>query len=48
MRPGLRAIAAGAFDDAHWFSIDAHIWTRSARPDMCYPEGVDLHEQALG
>ncbi|MCB1741997.1 MAG: GFA family protein [Gammaproteobacteria bacterium] len=47
MRPGLRAIAGGTFDDPNWFSIEAHIWTRSARTDMCFPDDVPVHDQAL-
>ena len=47
MRPGLRAIAGGTFDDPQWFQIEAHIWTRSARDDMRYPEDMPVHEQAL-
>lgn len=47
MRPGLRAIAGGAFDDPDWYTIEAHIWTRSARSDMAYPEGMAVHAQAL-
>ncbi|MDH3452880.1 MAG: GFA family protein [Gammaproteobacteria bacterium] len=47
MRPGLRAIAGGSFDDPDWYRIEAHIWTRSARSDMCYPDDLPLHEQAL-
>jgi len=48
MRPGLRAIAAGALDDPASFYVDAHIWTRSARPDMRYPDDMPTHEKALG
>ena len=47
MRPGLRAIAGGSLDDPNGYTIAAHIWTRSARPDMCYPDHVEIHEQAL-
>lgn len=47
MRPGLRAIAGGSFDDPSWFTIESHIWTGSARPDMCYPPGMPAHERAL-
>ncbi len=47
MRPGLRAIAGGSFDDPDWFKLDAHIWTQSARSDMCYPEGMATFPQAL-
>jgi len=47
MRPGLRAIAGGAYDDPNWYAIEAHIWTRSARSDMCYAQNMKVHEEAL-
>ena len=47
MRPGVRGIAGGNFDNPDWFSIDAHIWTSSARSDAVYPDSVTVHEQAL-
>lgn len=47
MRPGLRSIAGGSFDDPNWFDVAAHIWTRSARADMCYPEGMKICEEVL-
>ncbi len=47
MRPGVRGVAGGNYDDPDWFKITAHIWTESARPDMCYPESVEIHEKAL-
>lgn len=47
MRPGLRAIAGGSFDEPGWYTIEAHIWTRSARPDMSYPEGMPVYPEAL-
>ena len=47
MRPGLRAIAGGNYDDANWFDIQAHIWTSSSREDMVFPDAVDIHERAL-
>ena len=47
MRPGLRAIAGGAYDHPDWFTVEAHIWSRSARADMCYPEAVPVHPGAL-
>lgn len=47
MRPGMRAIAGGSYDDPSWFEIAAHIWTRSARPDMCYPENMHVCEEGL-
>jgi len=47
MRPGLRAIAGGTYDDPDWYQVQYHIWTRSARPDMCYPDGVTICEKAI-
>ena len=47
MRPGMRAIAGGSYDDPNWFELAAHIWTRSARSDMCYPENMKVCEEAL-
>ena len=47
LRPGLRAIAGGTYDDPSWFDIQAHIWTQSARTDMCYPDHVAVFEKAL-
>jgi len=47
MRPGVIGVAGGTYDHPGWFEISAHIWTRSARPDMCYPQGMATHEKAL-
>jgi len=47
MRPGLRAIAGGSYDNPDWYSLEAHIWARSARSDMCYPKDMKVCEQAL-
>jgi hypothetical protein len=47
LRPGLRAVAGGTFDDPDWYDVQYHIWTRSARKDMCYPENMPRFEQAL-
>jgi hypothetical protein len=47
MRPGVRGIAGGSFDDPNWFNVDVHIWTRSARPDMRYPGDIELHEKSI-
>lgn len=47
MRPGLRAIAGGSFDNPNWYEVEAHIWTRSARDDMCYPDSMHTCEKAL-
>jgi len=47
MRPGIRGIAGGNYDDPNWFEITDHIWTEDARPDMRYPDSVEIHEKAL-
>lgn len=47
MRPGLRAIAGGSYDNPDWYKLEAHIWTRSARTDMCFPDGMAVCETAL-
>lgn len=47
LRPGVRGVAAGTFDDPNWYDIDTHIWTRSARKDMCFPDDMPVHEKAL-
>jgi hypothetical protein len=47
MRPGWRAISGGTFDDPQWFDVNAHIWARSARRDMCFPDTIPTYEQAL-
>lgn len=46
-RPGLLAIAGGSFDNPDWYRIEAHIWTRSARSDIQYPEGMHVCEEVL-
>lgn len=46
LRPGLRAIAGGTYDNPEWFDIDCHIWTQSARKDMCYPGEMLRFERA--
>lgn len=45
LRPGLRAIAAGTFDDPDWFVIDRHIWIQSKRPWVSIPAGVATYAQ---
>ncbi len=45
IRPGIRTIAAGTFDDPGWFTIDRHIWARSKRPWVSIPAGVAVYEQ---
>ncbi len=47
LRPGVRGIAGGNYDNPNWFDIQAHIWTESARPDMQYPDSVVVHEKAI-
>lgn len=47
MRPGWRAIAGGMYDDPDWFKLEAHIWTRSARSDMRYPDDMHCCEEAF-
>ena len=48
MRPGLRSIAAGTFDDPGWLRINRHIWTRSARSWVSIPSGAESFPQAGG
>ncbi len=45
IRPGMRTIAAGTFDDPGWFSINRHIWVQSKLPWVAIPEGVDTYPQ---
>lgn len=40
IRPGLRSIAAGTFDETDWFAIDRHIWVQSKLPWVTVPTGV--------
>ena len=47
MRPGLRAIAGGSYDNPDWYKIEAHIWTRSARSDMCYAKDMPVYAEVL-
>ncbi len=45
LRPGMRAIAAGTFDEPDWFRIDRHVWTRSKRPWVAIPADVSQFPQ---
>lgn len=47
IRPGLRTIAAGTFDEPTWFGIDRHIWVQSKLPWVCIPEGVASYAQGV-
>jgi hypothetical protein len=46
IRPGMRSIAAGTFDDLSWFTIDRHIWVQSKQPWVSIPNGVATYPQA--
>jgi hypothetical protein len=48
LRPGMRTIAAGTFDDPDWFTIDRHIWVQSKRPWVAIPAGVATFQQGAG
>jgi hypothetical protein len=45
IRPGLRTVAAGTFDDPTWFTPDRHIWLQSKLPWVTVPEGVSAYMQ---
>jgi hypothetical protein len=45
LRPGLRGIGAGTFDQPGWFRHDRHVWTRSKHAWVAVPEDVDAYPQ---
>jgi hypothetical protein len=45
LRPGIRTIAAGTFDDPDWITINRHIWVQSKRPWVVIPAGVATFQQ---
>lgn len=45
VRPGLRSIAVGTFDDPDWVKVERHIWVRSKRPWVSIPSGVAVFPQ---
>jgi hypothetical protein len=45
LRPGIRTIAAGTFDEPSWFRIDRHIWVQSKLPWVVIPPGVATYLQ---
>ena len=45
IRPGMRTIAAGTFDDPTWFTIDRHIWVQSKLHWVTIPQGVATYPQ---
>jgi len=47
LRPGMKTIAAGTFDDPTWFRIDRHIWVQSKLPWVAIPEGVATYTQGF-
>jgi hypothetical protein len=47
VRPGLRTIAAGTFDDPNWFAVTRHIWTQSKLPWVTIPPGIASFAQAF-
>ena len=47
IRPGIRTIAAGTFDDPRWFRIDRHIWVQSKLPWVTIPDGVATYQQGF-
>ena len=47
LRPGMRTIAAGTFDDPTWFSVNRHIWVQSKLPWVSIPENVATYAQGF-
>ena len=47
IRPGVRTIAAGTFDDPNWFSMDRHIWVQSKLPWVVVPENVAAYSKGF-
>ncbi len=46
LRPGLRAISGGTFDQPGWLHIQRHLWTRSKRPWVAIPQDVEGYEKS--
>jgi hypothetical protein len=47
VRPGMRSIAAGTFDEQGWFGIDRHTWVRSKQPWVTIPPGIATYPKAF-
>ena len=47
IRPGMKTIAAGTFDEQGWFEIDRHIWVQSKHDWVAISEGVATYPQAF-
>ncbi len=45
VRPGMRTLSAGTFDDRDWIRIERHIWVRSKRPWVSIPPDVAVFPQ---
>jgi len=45
VRPGLRSLALGTFDDPDWIKIERHIWARSKRSWVSIPSDVAVFPQ---
>ena len=45
VRPGLRGIAIGTFDDPDWVTIERHIWLKSKRKWVPVPPDVETFPQ---
>ena len=47
VRPGMRTIAAGTFDEADWFAIDRHIWAQSKQPWVTISASATTYAKAF-
>lgn len=47
LRPQVRAIAGGTFDEPGWHGIDRHIWTDSAHPWVVHPPGAAVFKRGV-
>lgn len=45
LRPGMRTIAGGTFDDPRWFTIQRHIWAQSKLPWVTIPADMPAYPQ---
>ncbi len=47
VRPGVRTVAGGTFDDQTWFTINRHIWIKSKLPWVTIPPDVQGFERGF-
>ncbi len=47
LRPGMRTVAAGTFDEHDWYAVQRHIWVQSKLPWVVIPDGVARFEQGF-